>query len=58
MDFLFRLLCINEVPLNGSNFHGILYIIFDAMLNSFVLKLKVTYVTEFDIYQLMHFSVQ
>jgi hypothetical protein len=38
------LLCITEVPLNGRKLHSILYGTVDAMLNSFMLKLKVTYV--------------
>jgi hypothetical protein len=41
---MFRLLRVNEVPLNGRKFHSILYGTFDATLNSFVLKLKVAYV--------------
>jgi hypothetical protein len=44
MEVLFGLLCVNEVPLNGRKLHSILYGTVDAMLNSFVLKLKVTYV--------------
>jgi hypothetical protein len=44
MEVLFGLLCVNEVPLNGRKLHSILCGTVDAMLNSFVLKLKVTYV--------------
>jgi hypothetical protein len=44
IDVLFGFLCINEVPQNGRKFHSIFYGTFDALLNSFVLKRKVTYV--------------
>jgi hypothetical protein len=40
MEIPFELFCINEVPLNGRKFHSILYGTVDAILNSFVLKLK------------------
>jgi hypothetical protein len=38
IDVLFRLLCVNEFPLNGRKFRSILYGTLDAILKSFVLE--------------------